>query len=177
MFCILNDTSQTCHSVSNGHCRHLFHLLPGCYILFFLDLPLFYSMTKDQKLAHLKVKCLPLSCRIKAKLICVVSEVLIHSPPSLLCICKLLVFMQKTQSFFAVLFEMTSAAMTSGSALFVCPKYSVNTVSLPCFVCFHQCKPLFSLLRHLISTSSRTLKSEDTLIDYTNSVSVGFGTA
>lgn len=82
LFCILNDTSQTCHSVSNGHCRHLFHLLPGCYILFFLDLPLFYYMTKDQKLAHLKVKCLPLSCRIKAKLICVVSEVLTHSPPS-----------------------------------------------------------------------------------------------
>lgn len=97
--------------------------------------------------------------------------------PCLLCICKLLVFMQKTQSFFAVLFEMTSAAMTSGSALLVCPKYSVNTVSLPRFVCFHQCKPLFSLLRHLISTSSRTLKTEYTLMDYTNSVSVGFGTA
>lgn len=169
--------SQTCRSVSNGHCRHLYHLLPGCYILFFLDLPLFYYMTKDKKLAHSKVQCLPLSCRIKAKPICVVSEVLIHPLPRLLCICKLLVFMQKTQSFFAVLFEMTSVAMASGSALLVCPKYSVNMFSLPRLVCFHQWKPLFSLLWHLISASSRTLKSECTLIDYTNSFSVGFGTA
>lgn len=123
-------------------------------------------MTKGQELEQSKVLCLPLSCRIKVKLICVVSEVLIYSTLSLLCTrnyCKQCVLMQKklSNSLLSCL-KGPQLPQDSGSGLLVCPNYSLNVVSLPCFVCFHQWKSLFSLPWHHITASSRTLKSKCT---------------
>lgn len=132
---------------------------------YFLSLPLFSYMTKGTSTLKSIVSSSSLQNKSQTYM-CSVRSSDIFSPESPL-----------HQSFLAVMIEMTSAATGSGSALLVSPKSSLNVVSLPCFVCFHQWKSLFSLPWHFISASSRTLKNAYTLLGCTNSFFVRFKTA